>query len=181
MEKKNLKTKEELFRILKKVATDPEYLDEFSYEDEPEVSITCTVWGEEIYPFVRDVGPAEYAEDEYTIDFEYDKDDLISFLTENIEFIDENGDDVAKAVYDLDDGDILYNFCETFISSLSSIYMEEITDHYYDDAQEQAQEAYDEECDSARADAEVDRYESSLEDREQEYYERAADYYDNLY
>lgn len=178
---KNLKTKEELFEILKKVATDPEYLDEFSYEDEPEISITCTVWGEEIYPFVRDVGPAEYAEDEYTIDFEYDKDDLITFLTENIEFIDENGDDVVKIVYDLDSGDTRYNFCETFLSSLTSLYMEEIIDHYYDDAQEQAQEAYDEDRESAREAAEVDRWESSLEDREQDYYERAADYYDNLY
>ena len=169
-----MKTLTELMDILAKALENEDYLLNFPYEKDPTLKITCTVWGEEIYPYTRDVGPAEYADDEYTVEYDYDKDGLMECLKTSLQ--DEEEEVVANLIPKVNE-DILNNFVETFIGSLTNIYYKDVEEYFYDDAQEQAQDEYDDDCSSRRADAEVDRYENSLEDREQDYYDRVSDLY----
>lgn len=157
-----MRTLTELMNILAKALKNEDYLLDYPYEDEPTLEITCTVWGEEIYPFVRDVGPAEYADDEYTVKYDYDKDDLVDCLKTSLQ--NEKEEVVAKIISKVNEY-LLNEFIETFIGSLTEIYYKDVVDYFYDDAAEQAQEEYDEELESSRADAEIDAAEEAAEAR----------------
>ena len=152
--------REDLLDILLRSLRDPKVLDEYESEQLTIHYETITVWGDEIYPASWD-GPAEYAEiDNYEFDYEPDYDEISEYLADRLQ----DEEEIVNLITEIDD-DLVIDWEDKFIVSLSLLYEEDIVDKFYENAEEDAQEDYNQRCEDAKADAEEARYEAMMESR----------------